>query len=458
MREEKREEKRKEGKNERTKESRNERELKRADLVILGGGMAGRCAALEAAAASPLRILLLDADEEPGRKLLSTGNGRCNLTNREQSASCYRSGKGEAEDNTIPSSFYQEGWDREVISFFRELGVLTHERNGYVYPRTDQAATVLAALRRECDRRGVQELGGHRVRSIRREGDGFLLSGECPEGTFRVLARAVVLATGGMVSRMYHCFGDGFLLAEEAGHSVTAPVPALCALQDEDPFRKIPAGVRTAASVTLYVNGKRKRSASGELQMTAEGISGIPVFQVSRDAARAFADLQNPEVLAVLDFLPELDEKTWEEEMKRRLSGARGANTQNTLGDFCFGLVPEKISAWLIAGRSEVKERKISKLKNPCVLEQLLCDMRKKTVRITSVSGFEKSQVTAGGIPLCEVTQNMESRFWPGVFFAGEILDVDGICGGYNLTWALHSGRLAGKAAAAAAAGRKQHA
>ncbi len=411
--------------------------------------MAGLCAALAAEGAESgakgtrgerPEILVLDAGKEPGSKILATGNGRCNLTNRVQEADCYRCGSGR---NVMP--LYESGWDREMTDFMASLGVLVHERNGYVYPRTDQASTVLRAILRRAEGAGIRILRECRAAGIRKKADGtFAVTGEGPEGSFSIPADAVILACGGMVSGVYRCLGDGYRIAGSLGHSVREPVPALCALFTDDPDRKLAAGVRTAAGVQLFAGGVLAAEDAGEIQMTADGISGIPVFQVSRYAARALRDAPGTEVTAVLDFLPELSEGVWEQEKARRLSRM---SDRDTLGDFCLGLVPDKIAAYLIAGLGEVREKKIGNLKDRSIPEKLLDRMRDKRVRITKTAGFEKAQVTAGGIPLDEITGSMESRRTPGVFFAGELLDVDGMCGGYNLTWAMHSGFLAGRAA-----------
>ena len=457
-------------------------------LVIIGGGMAGLCAAIAAAGRVPCQegkkfesdidmslsncsigadapaaafgktacadfasaghklelpeILVLDAGKEPGRKILATGNGRCNLTNRVQEADCYRCGNGR---EALP--FYESGWDREMTDFMASLGVLTHERNGYVYPRTDQAATVLQALLRRAEQSGIRILRRYRAGAVRKKRDGtFSITGEGPEAAFSISAAAVILACGGMVSGTYHCMGDGYRIAKSLGHSVKEPVPALCALYTDDPYRKLASGVRTAARVQLFLDGEKAAEDIGEIQMTADGISGIPVFQVSRYAARARKDTPEKEITTVLDFLPELSERSWEQEKERRL---RQMSDRDTLGDLCLGLVPDKIAAYLIAGLGEAREKKIGNLKDAGILEKLLDSMRSKKVRITKTADFEKAQVTAGGVLLCEVSDAMESRFAQGLFFAGEILDVDGVCGGYNLTWAMHSGFLAGKAACA---------
>lgn len=420
-------------------------------LVIVGGGMAGLCAAISAAETMHMKknaegeILLLDAGKEPGHKILATGNGRCNLTNRRQDAAFYRTGEQGAD---FP--FHPDGWELEMKDFMESLGILLHERDGYVYPRCDQAAAVREALLRRIQKENATILRESRVREIRRKASGeYWVSWTfgsdthyCTEDLRSWLADAVILSTGGMVSGACHCMGDGYRLARDLGHHVTEPVPALCVLHTDDPNRKIAAGVRTACAVRLLIDGRKAAEDCGEIQMTADGISGIPVFQISRFAARSLKDTPEKEITAVLDFLPELSEEEWKREKKRRLLQL---SKQDTLGDFCLGLVPDKIAAYLIADLSEVRERKISNLKDRSIPEKLLDRMRNKTVRITGTADFEKAQVTAGGIPLSEITEEMESHFAKGVYLAGELLDVDGCCGGYNLTWAMHSGRLAGR-------------
>lgn len=420
-------------------------------LVIVGGGMAGLCAAISAAETMHMKknaegeILLLDAGKEPGHKILATGNGRCNLTNRRQDAAFYRTGEQGAG-----LLFHPDGWELEMTDFMESLGILLHERDGYVYPRCDQASAVREALLRRIQKENATILRECRVRQIRRESSGkYRVSWTygsdthyCTEDLYSIPADAVILSTGGMVSRACHCMGDGYRLARGLGHHVTEPVPALCALSTDDPNRKIASGVRTACAVRLLIDGRKAAEDCGEIQMTADGISGIPVFQISRFAARSLKDTPEKEITAVLDFLPELSEEEWKREKKRRLLQM---SEKDTLGDFCLGLVPDKIAAYLIADLSEVRERKISNLKDRSIPEKLLDRMRNKTVRITGTADFEKAQVTAGGIPLSEITEEMESRFAEGLYLAGELLDVDGCCGGYNLTWAMHSGRLAGR-------------
>ena len=394
------------------------------------------------------RIVILEAGSRPGRKICRTGNGRCNLTNRRQSRDCYRSG-----DGLLPERFYQDGWDDEVRTFMGTLGILTHERmQGYVYPRTDQAVSVAEALVKEAQKDGINIKCGARVISCekREKEDGFLLLAETgtERGTEQLTAERVILASGGLAAPEFCCRGDGYRLAESLGHEIVRPVPALCALTTDETQIRLASGVRVFARVTLRSGSVVLGQSEGELQITERGISGIPVFQISRYASAASSSSEC--LYAVIDFLPELAQDVWERECERRI---RSAAWPDTLGDFCRGLVPDRIAVWLLAGRNLVREKKIGNLSSDAsarrqMLQSVLDDMRGRSLRITGTDGFERAQVTAGGIALSEVTENMESGLAEGLFLAGEVLDVDGICGGSNLTWAIHSGLTAGRAAA----------
>ncbi len=445
-----------------------EQPLKSCSLLVIGGGMAGLTAAIYAGLSwegrKPLDIVLLDANKEPGKKLLVTGNGRCNITNLLQNADCYRSSAGNALKDFVFADC--ASWPEQLLTFLRsELGVLTHERQGYVYPRSDQAATVQKALLQKAEALGVQILPGVRATSVSMCPDGngrrqFLVTASgLPSGT-SVRAASVILATGGMVSGAYGCVGDGYRLAQSLGHPVTKRFPALCMLLSKDPGLQRLSGVRTTGEIRLYSDRKLLASSRGELQFTAEGISGIPTFQVSRYAAGA--DAEHP-VTAVIDFLPELLDAEWDQICSQRLEKAykeisdvkqcilegRSIRGTSVLQDFLLGLVPDKTAAFLIERCGEVPERKLYKLPHPQRTLQMLLDLVRHTeFAVTGTPGFEKAQVTAGGVSLSGIDAGMESEKVPGLYMAGELLDVDGICGGYNLTFAFHSGSAAGKSAA----------
>lgn len=255
-------------------------------------------------------------------------------------------------------------------------------------------------------------------------------------------------------------------MAQNLGHHCAVMAPALCSIRiDETEKRSLSmaAGIRTHGKIALYEDGQKMASSEGELQLTAEGISGIPAFQVSRYLNKAYASKEQsaackkmPVYTAALDFLPELGEDLWEQERAKRL--AKAAVFAGTLQDFCLGLVPDRVASWLIADLGAVAEQKVRKrieregLESTVeFLQKLLDAMRCKELTAVpsfEMSCYEKAQVTAGGVLLSEIQSNMESRYAARCYFAGELLDVDGMCGGYNLTFAIHSGLLAGRAAA----------
>lgn len=451
-------------------------------LVIIGGGMAGLSSAIASARELRFRhisdtaVIVLDAMDVPGKKLLVTGNGRCNISNRRQSRECYRSGGG-----LIPDRYYQPGWDTETEEFMRSIGVLLQERRGGMYPRTGQAQTVQQSLWREAKRLGVTLESGVRVTSCGRQSVGrYLLKYDRSSSAHgaesgAAAADRVIIAAGGLVSGAYGCVGDGYRMAQSLGHTLVPPVPALCALQSDSSNLRLASGVRAYGGIRLMCGTRQIACSEGELQLTEHGISGIPAFQVSRYAAyacreglprkpgsnsgdnakegrRTSACAGAEELAAELDFLPEMSLNAWETECERRLAAI---HPSDTLGDFCRGLIPDKAAAWILADRGLVREKKIINLNRQTDpdaaqerLRQILNDMRGKRIRITGTESFEKAQVTAGGISLDDLDNHLESRLAPGCFMAGELLDVDGMCGGYNLTWAVHSGLLAGRSAA----------
>ncbi len=450
-------------------------------LIVIGGGMAGLCGAIEAAKGG-YSVLVLDAGKEPGRKILATGNGRCNITNYHQDKECYRSDEPKEAERL---GLGRQELAGEVVTFLKEeLGVLCHERNGYVYPRTDQASTIQKALIARTRELGVRICSNVRAEDLIQTGDGRyqilvapadeaaqlsqlnqLDGGPLPQ-MHRITADAVILATGGLVSDQYGCRGAGYFMAQNLGHHCAVMAPALCSIRIAETEKRslsMAAGIRTHGKIALYEDGQKMASSEGELQLTAEGISGIPAFQVSRYLNKAYASKEQsaackkmPVYTAALDFLPELGEDLWEQERAKRL--AKAAVFAGTLQDFCLGLVPDRVASWLIADLGAVAEQKVRKrieregLESTVeFLQKLLDAMRCKELTAVpsfEMSCYEKAQVTAGGVLLSEIQSNMESRYAARCYFAGELLDVDGMCGGYNLTFAIHSGLLAGRAAA----------
>ena len=377
-------------------------------------------------------------------KIYATGNGRCNLTNLHVDENCYHTGGGEDL-----SAFFARFSIQDNIRFWESRGVYLHDRNGYVYPRTDQASTIAEAFDKILRAAGAVIMTGSPVTEVKTEEDrdGRLFRIRGKEGS-RCFARKVILTGGGAAGPQYGCDGSIYGIARSLGHTVNKPLPALVPLLSDDKDLKAAAGVRCDANITLICAENSSRTERGELQITQAGISGIPVFQVSSEASRALNE--GKEVYAEIDFLPDLTDEMWKKEKERRLSEDRNC----MLGVFFLGLVNRKVLDLLLKKRGIQAEKKASKVDKDSLIS-IMEDMRRFRLRITGTGGFGQAQVTTGGIPLSQTDLNLMSRRCRGLYLAGELLDVDGICGGYNLQWAFTSGWIAGKSAAEERSGDK---
>lgn len=417
-------------------------------VAVIGGGASGCMAAITAAQAGA-DVHIFEKNEKPGKKLYATGNGRCNLTNLHMDDSCYHTRTADKNGSSLIHSAIERYSPADQIRFFADLGVPVYDRDGYVYPRTNQAQTVVRALEKRIAALGIRVHTGCPVRKIRRSQQGT----KADDAVFYVdyndrEARAfdtVILCTGGMAGPQYGTTGDGYRLAASFSHKISTPLPALTALECRGQFLKRAAGVRCRAAVTLYTGNDKKQiregREEGEVQMTDYGISGIPVMQISGMAARLLESKQR--VFVQIDFLPEFSDSAFSDEIERRMREDRS----QMLGDLFLGLVHKKILDLLLAEKglqAEMKARRI----DDAGIRQILQSMREYTLEVIQVKSFKQAQVTSGGILLEDTDADFQSRLQPGLFFAGEVLDVDGRCGGYNLQWAFATGYIAGLAAA----------
>ena len=407
---------------------------KEYDVIVVGGGAAGLMAAIQAASMGA-KTAILDHHEVSGKKILATGNGKCNFTNLMQGESFYR-----CDTPAFVLHILEQFSAADAVEFFREIGVLTKERQGYCYPRSGQAATIRNALMRRVEALKIDLYNEIGIRKIQPENGGFVL--DTKSGMF--VSKSCILATGGMASPKTGSDGSGYIYAKTMGHTVKKPLPALTALIADAGWLKQTAGVRADALVSLLVEGACVAQDTGEVQMTDYGISGIPVFQVSRYASLALEEKQRVEVL--LDFAPEYTKEELCDFLKTQLTQA---TAEETWKDVLAGIINEKLAAMLCA-QKHLGERTIASV-NEKKREQLQREMihllKQVKLTIKETKGFSFAQVTCGGIPVEELTGQMESRKVQGLYFAGEIVDVDGICGGYNLQWAWSSGIVAGRSA-----------
>lgn len=400
-------------------------------VAVIGGGASGMMAAVTAASGGA-HVILLEHKDRIGKKILSTGNGRCNFTNTHQEPICYHS-----EDPLFPWKVIEKFNAQAVISFFLQMGVYSKNRNGYIYPNSDQASAVLDAFRMELDRLRVEIRTGIECREIRPGKKGFtILTDQEP-----VRADRVILCAGSKAAPATGSDGSGYDLAKKLGHRILPVLPALTALKCEEKFFKSIAGVRANGSVSIWSDGECIAKDTGEIQLTDYGISGIPVFQVSRYASKLL--YEKKETDAVLDFMPDFTKAQTNAFLRARAETRPDKSAEM----FLIGLFHKKLCDLWIRLSKISRQRKAGELTADEIacLTDLIKDFR---VRIRETNSYDKAQVCCGGIDTREVDPGtLESAYVPGVYFAGEILDVDGMCGGYNLTFAWASGYVAGQAA-----------
>ena len=404
-------------------------------VLVLGGGPAGMTAALAAARAGA-EVLLLEQNERIGKKLLLTGNGKCNYTNLELDAARY-----DTDGPDFVRELIKRYPPKVIIRFLEELGVPPLSRHGgWIYPHAEQAAAVLNALRAALEREKAAVRTGTRILGIQRE----------KKGGFRIrteekplYADRVILALGGSALAKTGSDGSGFRYAEELGLKLETPRPALCPLRSterENPFFRAAQGVRVPAELTLFVDNAARGRESGELQLTKEGFSGIAVFQLSLFAGRALAEKRKTELC--INFLADFTADT--DFFARRLS-LPFATDLEAVGN---GLVPKNLWGALLR-RAALTPQQAVKRGDWELAKRLSEALTAARFTLQGLGSLEKAQVSAGGIALSELSgQSLSFRRVPGLYAAGEILNVTGPCGGYNLHWCFASGLSAGQGAA----------
>lgn len=404
----------------------------RKKVLIIGGGASGLMAAIMAAREGA-EVTILEHMDRVGKKILSTGNGRCNMTNLSLRPEHYRSSQKQFPMKVLDRFSV---WD--TLNFFDGIGIVTRNRNGYIYPNSDQAASVLDALRFETEHLGIRTVLSCRISKVYKKKQGQF-GVETDQGTF--MGESLILATGSKAAPVSGSDGSGYKLAASFGHTIIKPLPALVQLRCKGAFFKQLAGVRCEAVIRLVSDTKTLAADEGEVQLTDYGISGIPTFQVSRYAACALD--AGREVNAVLDFFPSrsIEDTRTMLKQRREVLGYRPA------GEFLNGVLNKKLSAVLLKQAGIRPEISCGQLKNS-QLDDLTMQLKQFEVPVTATNSFEQAQVCCGGVDTREIRPDtMESKLIKGLYLVGELTDVDGICGGYNLQWAWSTGAVAGRTA-----------
>ena len=398
------------------------------EIAVIGGGASGLIAAITARKAGK-KVTILERKERILKKVLVTGNGRCNLTNARASISNYF-GKNILLIENILNNFTPQN----VMDFFYELGVICNEEErGKVYPLSGQASSVVDALRFEAEKLGIKIETEFYVRKIEKDGFKFKIFSE---GKRKIEANRVILSTGGQSYPELGSNGSGFQLAKDFGHSITKLSPAIVQLKTEKYQVKGLQGIKADTSVTAYGDNKKICTYNGELLFTDYGISGNVVFNIS------FVMPLYKNVEFEIDFMKKFDYNELYELLRKR----KKIMAHLTMENYFNGMINKKLGQFLSKMSGIEKLSKPVKDLNDNEIRKLCTSLKKYRINILETTGFKNAQVTAGGIPLDEVnTDTLESKIIKGLYFSGEVLDVYGECGGFNLQWAWASGYIAGK-------------
>ncbi|MBQ2927450.1 MAG: aminoacetone oxidase family FAD-binding enzyme [Oscillospiraceae bacterium] len=394
-------------------------------IGIIGGGASGMAAALAAAENPDVQVVLMERQARVGRKLQATGNGRCNLTNLHALEGGYHGADAAFADYAL-AQFHPEA----TLAWFRSLGLFTvAEASGRVYPYSDQANSVVDVLRFALEKPNITVKLGFEAEKIKKTESGFRV--EAKEETLE--CEKLIIACGGLAGTKLGGTMSGYKLLRSLGHKCTKLRPTLVQLKSGWSGVTALKGVRANCHAAIVHNGEIHSESTGELQFTEYGLSGPVIFEISRDACQGSGSWS-----CCLDFLPEISEETLKTELLRRKT------TDLPTSELLTGILHNRLGRVVTQMAGISANRRISELSD-YELTQLAKLVKSFEVTLTEPLGMDSAQVTAGGIVTKEFEEKtMESRLVPGLYACGEVLDIDGDCGGYNLQWAWSSGRLAG--------------
>lgn len=391
------------------------------DVAVIGGGASGIVCAINAKMKNPdLSVCIIERLPKIGKKILATGNGRCNITNLNTTKELYN-------DSEFVSFAISEYNPEKVLLFFEKIGLkCVEDTQGRVYPMSNYASNVLNVLHKKITSLDIEVISDYKVTDIKKIYDYFLINN-------KIKCKNVVISAGGKSSPSQGSDGSGFELLNNLGHTVTKTFPALVQLKTKEIVKAL-SGIRVKANLELVYNGEVIDKSNGEVLFTDYGLSGIAVMDISRK-------IKDKNCLCKIDVLPNMTAS----QIEKFISDSRDNNTEYSANDVLCGLLPDKVSQYILQGFRIKKNTKISKI-DADTIKIISEKIKSMTFTVTGTNGFTNAQITVGGAKLNEFNnKTMESVKIKGLYCIGEILDIDAPCGGYNLQWAWSSGLLAGE-------------
>jgi len=396
--------------------------MSKPNIVIIGAGASGLTAAIAAARAGA-SVTVCERLSGPGKKILASGNGRCNLLNEELDEKQYN-----ASSRTLVKHVLGRFSLKELGDFFGGLGLFMSEDAGRIFPATNQSASVLKVLELELGRLGVTFETNFEAVRLEDDDPGFRV---LSQDLRKITADRLIIACGGKSYPALGSNGSGYRLAEQYGHTLIKPVPVAVPLMVKDRFCHVLQGQKIKVYAESLINGKTGGRAFGDVLFTAYGLSGTAILDISRPISIAINRSGIKDIQVALDLAPFMEKGSLERELNRRLKAGWSS------GDLLSGILPGKFSlamSEILAGRKAT---------------DIAAIVKNKGFTVNATRGWNEAEFTAGGIKLDKIKENsLESKLRPGLFFCGEVLDVDGGRGGFNLSWAWASGLLAGSSAA----------
>ena len=401
-------------------------------IVIIGGGISGFTSAI-IAKTNNNEVIILEGQDKPLKKLLITGNGKCNYFNEEFIFSKYHSFNEELLKNIISLEN-----KNKILTFFKSIGIIPRIKENYYYPYSNQAISVKNSFLKEIENKNIKLKLNSYVKDIKKENDKFLVY----YNNNVLVCDELIISTGGKSYPKTGSDGSGYNLSKKLGHTINKTLPALVGLKCKEPFLKKLNGVRSNATVSLFINNKLIKSETGEVQFTNYGLSGICIFNLSSIASRSISD--NKKVKISINFLDKLKIKN-KKSFQRFILSSEYNFKKEKVSYFLDNLLNYKLTNVILEKTKIERNKLVSKLSDN-EINMLFENLFSFTINIIDTNNFESAQITSGGVSLYEINPlTFESKIVSNLYLTGEVLDIDGDCGGYNISFAVLSGILAGE-------------